>query len=43
MDEDGNLISDPTKFANILNDHYSTIREKVQQKIPIRLVTIDHT
>ena len=34
MDEDGNLISDPTKIANIFNDHYSTIGEKVQQKIP---------
>ena len=34
MDENGTLISDPTKIANIFNDHYSTIGEKVQQKIP---------
>ena len=34
MDENGNLISDATKIANIFNDHYSTIGTKVQQKIP---------
>ena len=35
MDEDNNLISDPLKIANIFNNHFSTIGEKVQQKIPI--------
>ena len=34
MDESNNLISDPTKIANIFNNHYSTIGSKVQQKIP---------
>ena len=34
MDENNNLISDPTKIANIFNNHYSTIGSKVQQKIP---------
>ena len=34
-DEDKNLISDPQKISNIFNDHFSTIGEKVQQKIPI--------
>ena len=34
MDENSNLISDPTNIANIFNDHYSTIGLKVQQKIP---------
>ena len=34
MDEHNNLISDPTKIANIFNNHYSTIGSKVQQKIP---------
>ena len=34
MDDNKNLISDPTQIANIFNDHYSTIGPKVQQKIP---------
>ena len=34
MDENGNLISDPTKIANIFDDYYSTIGEKVQKNIP---------
>ena len=33
MDENGNLISDPTKIENIFNDHYSTIGTKVQRNI----------
>ena len=35
MDEGKNLINDPLKIANIFNDHFSTIGEKVQQKIPV--------
>ena len=35
MDEGKNLISDPQKISNIFNDHFSTIGEKVQNKIPI--------
>ena len=35
MDENKNLISDPQNIANIFNDHFSTVGEKVQQKIPI--------
>ena len=34
MDENNNLISDPTKIANIFNDHFSSLGSKVQQKIP---------
>ena len=34
MDENDNLITDPTKIANIFNDHYSTIGLKVQNRIP---------
>ena len=34
MDENSNLISDPSQIANIFNNHYSTIGSKVQQKIP---------
>ena len=34
MDDNSNLISDPSQIANIFNDHYSTIGSKVQQKIP---------
>ena len=30
MDENSNLISDPSQIANIFNDHYSTIGPKVQ-------------
>ena len=35
MDEYKNLISDPLKISNIFNDHFSTVGEKVQQKIPV--------
>ena len=34
MDENSNLISNPTQIADIFNNHYSTIGPKVQQKIP---------
>ena len=34
MDENDNLVSDPLQIANIFNNHYSTIGQKVQQKIP---------
>ncbi len=34
MDKNNNLISDPTKIANIFNDHFSSLGSKVQQKIP---------
>ena len=33
--EDDKLISDPTKIANIFNNHFSTIGNRVQQKIPV--------
>ena len=34
MDDNKNLINDPTQIANIFNDHYLLIGPKVQQKIP---------
>ena len=34
MDNNNNLINDPNKIVNIFNDHFSTIGEKVQAKIP---------
>ena len=35
LDENGNLISDPSLISNIFNDHFSTLGTKVQNKIPI--------
>ena len=32
-DQNGNLINDPERIANIFNNHFSTIGHKVQQKI----------
>ena len=34
MDDQNNLISDPTKIANIFNNHFSTVGTKVDSKIP---------
>ena len=34
MDENENVISDPSVIGNIFNDHFSTLGAKVQQKIP---------
>ena len=35
LDENKKFISDPRKIVNIINDHFSTIGTKVQQKIPV--------
>ena len=35
LDGNKNLISDPRKIVNVFNDHFSTIGNKVQQKIPV--------
>ena len=32
---DDDIVSDPSKIANIFNDHFSSLGNKVQQKIPI--------
>ena len=34
LDENSNILSDSKKIATIFNDYYSTIGDKVQQKIP---------
>ena len=34
MDDDNNLISDPNTIGNIFNDHFSTLGNNVQAKIP---------
>ena len=32
---DDDIVSDPSKIANFFNDHFSSLSNKVQQKIPI--------
>jgi len=35
MNENNNLVTNPSKIANIFNDHFSTIGSKIEQKIPV--------
>ena len=42
LDENNNLISDPSRISNIFNDHFTTIGSKIEQKIPFEPGNFKH-